>query len=54
MRIPSPRGFIEIIAFTLFAVFVAVGMVVAVALLLLIRGAEAIYDGLKSLRRRRA
>lgn len=48
MKIPSPRTFIEIAAFTCFAFFVALGMIAASFLLFAIWALETVYDGAKT------
>ena len=52
MKIPSPRKFIEIAAFFVFACFVMAGMLIAIVVLSLMALAEKVVDVFKPRRRR--
>lgn len=52
MIVPSPKPFFEILAFTLFAFFTAIGMILAVFVLSLWVLVEKVVDGVKVVRRK--
>jgi hypothetical protein len=51
MTIPSPKPFFEILAFTLFAFFTAMGIILAVVVLSVWVLVEKVVDGVKAGRR---
>lgn len=50
MKIPSPRTFIEIVAFVIFALCVAFGMIAVVILLAIFNACEKAVDGARNWR----
>lgn len=48
MKIPSPRKFVEIAAFTCFALFTCIGIIIAAFLLFVIWALECVYDGMRA------
>ena len=50
MKIPSPRSFIEFIAFFAFALCVMFGIILAVVLLAIFNGIERAVDGARNWR----